>query len=381
MSKNIFDAIVIGAGAMGSSATYHLARAGKRVLALEQFELAHNRGSSHGESRIFRYSYPDINYVKLAIQTIKLWHELEQEADEKLLRTVGGIDIGEGEFGHTAVREVANALKASGSQWEEYNLNQLIKRYPQFHFENELLAVYSPDTGVLPPTRAIQVITEQAIKYHAEIHDCEPVLDIELDKDSSDVKVITTKDNYRAKSLIITAGAWAGEFLNRLNCHQPMQISQEQTVYFRPIANGHLFNAEKLPVWIHYRDEIVYGIPSFHATPAMKVSFHHSGKYIDIKDYRQEIDENGIERLRAYLREYIPDLAGEAFDATTCLYTNTPDQNFIVDLLPGYHNVAIGAGFSGHGFKFALGIGRALTDLITKGRTEMHIDHFKIDRF
>ncbi|MBN8722848.1 MAG: N-methyl-L-tryptophan oxidase [Acidobacteria bacterium] len=373
-----FDVIILGAGAMGSAAFYTLAQMGKKVLLLEQFEIAHSKASTHGESRIFRFAYTNLAYAELAFQCKDMWLKLEKDAKEKLLVTLGGIDFAEDNEDHHNVLAVKNALQALGSNYEELNHNQLTKRYPQFSFSESVKAVYSPDTGVINPTKAIKSMVQCAIKSSATIVDNEIVQEIIPSLDS--VKIITSKNQYIADKLIITSGAWTNKLLRYFDLNLPLQVSQEQTVYFRPLRNKNLFTSDKSPVWINYQKDIVYGIPSFDEI-AIKVGFHHSGIYLNVDEYQQKPNQEIINNLREYLKKYIPDLAGESFGATTCLYTTTPDHDFIVDLMPNYPNIAIAAGFSGHGFKFAIGIGKALADLIIHNKTDMKIRHLAITRF
>lgn len=373
-----FDVIVLGAGAMGSAACYTLAQMGKKVLLLEQFEIAHNKGSTHGESRIFRFAYTNLAYAELAFQCKDLWLKLEKDAQEQLLTTLGGIDFAEDSQDHHNVLAVKSALQVLGSDYEELNHNQLAKRYPQFSFSESVKAVYSPDTGVINPTKSIKSMVQCARKSSATILDNEIVQEIIPSLDS--VTIITNKNQYIADKLIIASGAWTNKLLKYFNLKLPLEVSQEQTVYFRPLKNKNLFTSDKLPVWINYQKDIVYGIPCFNEI-AIKVGFHHSGIYLNVDEYKQKPNEEIIDNLREYLKKYIPDLAGESFGATTCLYTTTPDHDFIVDLIPNYPNIAIAAGFSGHGFKFAVGIGKALADLIIYGKTDIKIGHLAINRF
>ena len=373
-----FDVIVLGAGAMGSAACYTLAQMGKKVLLLEQFEIAHNKGSTHGESRIFRFAYTNLAYAELAFQCKDLWLKLEKDAQEQLLTTLGGIDFAEDSQDHHNVLAVKSALQVLGSDYEELNHNQLAKRYPQFSFSESVKAVYSPDTGVINPTKSIKSMVQCARKSSATILDNEIVQEIIPSLDS--VTIITNKNQYIADKLIIASGAWTNKLLKYFNLKLPLEVSQEQTVYFRPLKNKNLFTSDKLPVWINYQKDIVYGIPCFNEI-AIKVGFHHSGIYLNVDEYKQKPNEEIIDNLREYLKKYIPDLAGESFGTTTCLYTTTPDHDFIVDLIPNYPNIAIAAGFSGHGFKFAVGIGKALADLIIYGKTDIKIGHLAINRF
>ncbi|MCZ7574048.1 MAG: N-methyl-L-tryptophan oxidase [Ardenticatenaceae bacterium] len=378
MTIDQFDTIVLGAGAMGSAAAYHLARDGQRVLLLEQFEIAHTRGSSHGESRIFRYAYPNAAYARLAIQTKPLWRALEADAGEQLLRDTGGLDLGEGRAGQVKVSAVAAALESIGGSWERLDCAALARRFPQWRVSEETIAVYSPDAGVLSATRCVQVMATRAAAHGATIHDRETARQILPDAGS--VEIVTDKDRYRARRLVVTAGPWSRQLLRDVGLELPLRVSQEQTVYFRPRANPDAFVPGRFTIWIHHREPNVYGFPIVGA-PGVKLGFHRDERYIDIADYTREPRPEVVARLQAYLEQYLPDVAGEAFDPTTCLYTNTPDDDFIVATVPDLPHIAIGVGFSGHGFKFAIGIGRALADLVEHGETEMEIDHLGVDRF
>lgn len=378
MTINQFDTIVVGAGAMGSAAAYHLARDGQRVLLLEQFEIGHTRGSSHGESRIFRYAYPNAAYVRLATQSKPLWRELEADAGEQLLFDTGGLDVGEDQTGQVEVTAVAAALESAGCPWEQLDRAELARRFPQWRLSEETSAVYSPDAGVLNATRCVQVMAARAAAHGATVHDREPVR--QIIPAASSVEVVTDKNHHRAGRLIVTAGPWSSRVLQDVGLQLPLRVSQEQTVYFRPRANPETFAPKRFTIWIHHREQPVYGFPILGA-PGIKLGFHHDGLSIDVGDYTQEPRPEVTRRLRAYLDRYLPDAAGEPFDATTCLYTNTPDHDFVVDVAPGLPQIAIGAGFSGHGFKFAIGIGRALADLVEHGETDMEIGHLGLDRF
>lgn len=378
MNSDQFDVIVVGAGAMGSAAAYHLARDRQRVLVLEQFEIGHTRGSSHGESRIFRYAYPSPAYVRLAIQARRLWSELEADASEKLLLETGGLDFAEEPGGQAQVTAIAASLASEGCTYEHLDYASLARRFPQWRMSEETEAVYSPDAGILNPTRCVQVMLARAAAYGAEIHEREPVR--QLHPEGSGVVVETGAGQYRARNAVIAAGAWSGALLREIGFEAPLRISQEQTVYFRPRSDPRAFMVGRFPIWIHHREQVVYGFPIVDA-PGIKVAFHGSGLYVNVEEYTQTPRQEVTDRLQAYLERYLPEAAGDAFDPTTCLYTNTPDEDFIVDTAPNLPQVTIAAGFSGHGFKFAIAIGRAVADLIEQGGTELEIGHFGLDRF
>lgn len=376
--RQTFDTIVVGAGAMGSATAYHLARDGQHVLLLEQYAIAHTRGSSHGESRIFRYAYENPAYVRLAMQSRSLWQALETEANEQLLRPTGGLDFADDGAYHGAVEAIGEALSGAGCQYDMLDIKTLSRRFPQWQLGNDVLAVYSPDAGVLNATRCVEVMVMRAVVHGVTVRDNEPVRDIFVDQDTAEV--VTDAGWYQAPRLVITAGPWSNHVLRHAGLELPLRVSQEQTVYVQPRTSADQFLPERFPLWIHHGEPSVYGFPIL-GLPGIKLAFHADGLFIDVADYTQTPRPEVTARLHAYVQRYLPAVAGEAFHPTTCLYTMTPDEDFIVDRVPGKPHVVFGAGFSGHGFKFAIGIGRALADLVQWGSTEMEIGHLHVGRF
>jgi sarcosine oxidase len=369
-----FDVIVIGAGAMGSAAAYHLARDKQRVLLLEQFELAHTRGSSHGESRIFRFAYEQVAYARLAKQTKPLWHALEADAGESLLLDTGGLDFTDEAAHFEDITKVAAALNATGSAYEELDQAALAQRFPQWHLNEGGRGVYSPDAGALNATKCVQTMAKRAAAHGATIHDREPVGRIHAE--TSHVEVVTHKGDYRAARLVIAAGGWINKLLGDLGISLPLTVTQEQVVYFKPIARPESFSPERFPIWIHHRPDGAYGFPML-TVPGVKLGLHEATYAVNIDEYTATPRPATTQRLHAYLSHYLPDAAGEAFDAIACLYTNTPDRHFIIDTVPQLPHVAVASACSGHGFKFAIGVGRALADLVMHGATELVIAPFR----
>lgn len=373
----IYDAIVIGAGVMGSAAAYHLSKDGQRTLLLERFEIAHTRGSSHGESRIFRFAYDNPNYAKLAMQSYPHWRTLEADSGEPLLETIGGLDVTHDPAHYADVSAVADALSQVGARFEPLNAAQIKTRYPQWHLGDEARAVFSPDSGFLRATRCVQVMVEQAAKQGATVRAHEPVTQIIPGKT---VEVVTVNGRYRTRKLVVTGGAWINELIRDVGVQLPVQIEQEQVTYFTPLRNGEGFQRDRFPIFIHWRSPITsYGFPILDR-PGLKIGFHHEGHFIDPDIARLPRDEV-TEHVLAYVRDYLPDAAGAPFDATACLYTTTPDQDFVIDFAPDFDNVVICSSCSGHGFKFGAGIGRALADLVEHGATEMNIGHVRLRAF
>lgn len=362
----MFDVIIIGAGAMGSAAAYHLAKDKRRVLLLEQFSIGHTRASSHGESRIFRYAYPQLSYARLAMQCKPMWRELEADAGETLLRDTGGLDFADEPAAFAQVQEVAQALAAAGGAYDILDRAALARRFPQFTLGADAIGVYSPDAGVLNATRCVLAMSSRAAHHGAVVQDNEAVRDL-IPRQNS-VEVVTDAGRYTAAKVIVTAGAWVNTVLSRVGISLPVRVSQEQVVYFTPRhADGFMPGA--FPIWIHHRagGDHTYGFPIM-GRPGAKIAFHHDGNFVDdISRYTATPSEAVTARLREYIRAHIPELDGAAFDPTACLYTTTPDENFIIGPAANAPNVIIGSPCSGHGFKFAIGIGRTLADLAIEG--------------
>lgn len=370
-SAQTFEYVIIGAGAMGSAAAYHLARDGRRVLLLEQFAVGHTRGSSHGESRIFRFAYPNADYAQLAMQCKPLWRQLEAESGERLLIETGGLDLADDPEGFNAVDEVARTLERLGAAYALLDAEQVRARFPMFSMSREGRAVYSPDAGILLADRCVRAFVRLAQAQGAVVHEHEAVRAIH--PEDAHVWVETAQQRYRARAVIITAGAWVNALLAGLGFALPLRIEREQVAYFDARGSAE-FRPERMPIWIHYRALIAYGFPDL--GNGVKAGFHHAGHYLNSADENNgQPDAADLERLGNYIRMRFPALDPTPRNALTCLYTNAPDEDFIIDALPSVPNVIVASPCSGHGFKFAVGIGRALADLVQHGETSLHIRH------
>src|SRR3989338_2635559 len=322
-----YDVIVIGGGITGLSTAYHLTREGKRVLLLEQFPIAHERGQSYGESR------------RLTLQAKQLWHEFEQVVGLKVFFETGGMDLGEDSNECTLILKVRDTMHQFSIDYEEWDSRTIKKKVSVWHPKEEAFALYSPGDGIISPRRTVAVMVSHVTSLGCVIRGEEPVVGVF--SDGSSAEVFTSKNRYIAKSLVIACGVWTNKMLSHLNFSLPIEPVQEQTVYFRPRANTDAFIVGHLPMWFPRREPIAYGFPIF-GEPGIKIGFHWDGMRTDIDSYTGVPNSAVTERLRAYLEEYLPDAAGESFGARTCLYDNTPDQDFIVDQLPGMPNVCVG---------------------------------------
>lgn len=372
-----FDVIVAGVGAMGAAACWHLARRGVRVLGLEQFELPHARGSSHGFSRMTRsayYEHPD--YVPLVRRANTLWSELEAETGERLLHLVGGLYLGEPEG--TLVRGSLESARRHGLAHERLGHAELRRRFPPFQLPEHWIGVHEPGAGYLLPELAISSLVVSALRHGAEIRAHEHILSWEREGDA--FAVTTSRGRYRAGRLVVCCGAWSGRLLADLGIQ--LVVTRQVLGWVWP-RDWQAFSADRFPVWML---ELpggpgCYGFPLSTLGPGLKVGEHVPQRPTDPDQVAREPLPGDEETFRGCLRQYLPSADGPLLALRTCLYTNSPDGHFIVDRHPATPGVVLAAGFSGHGFKFAPVIGEALADLSTHGRTELPVGFLALGRF
>ncbi len=379
--REYFDVIVAGGGIMGLFTAYHLARERKKVLVLERAQVGHRRGGSRGGSRMAGYGYEDIEYVRLMIQAMPGWRGLAKVAAAPLLFETGGMDIAEDEEGFDSLSAISNSLRRARVSYEELDYRGIKNLFPAWCLNESARAVYSPNDTVINPSHALRLLASEAIRRGAVIRQGEAVREVRVG--GSKVWVTTERGRYEAKHLVVTAGVWTNDILRPLGASLPLEISQEQTAYFRPRIDAHLFRPDRFSMFNHLLDPVVYGFPILYENLGVKVAFHGDGK---------SISEDEIERPRrprpsvtsrslAYLNKYLPGACWEYLDADTCDYDNTQDDHFFVGSPRGMPQITVGVGFGGDGFKFAPAIGKALADLSIHGKTDVEISRFGIERF
>lgn len=373
-----YDAVVLGAGAMGSAAAYYLAKAGQKVLLLEQFEFNHQKGSSYGLSRIIRYAYDYPQYVELAKAVYPMWAQIEHESGEKLYTRTGGIDFGT--KAQSSLRNVITTLSQTGIPHEILSVDEVRKRYPQFRFEDDLIILYQGDTGILSASKCVLAHLRLAQQHGATLLENTPILGITAHTDSVEVK--TANQTFTAGKLVITAGSWARSFLATLGLDLPLTPSQCQEMYF-DTANSEHYESDRFPAFINHQpfedDRMAYGMAS-HQNSGLKVAWH-GGK---LAEHPSQIDyipsQPDIEKILRFCKKYLPDVTGLR-NARVCLYTMTPDEHWVLDKHPEHPHIVFAGGCSGHAFKFGTIIGKILTDLATTGSTPHDISLFKASRF
>lgn len=371
----IYDAIVLGLGGMGSATLYHLARRGLGVLALERFDLLHEYGSSHGLTRIIRVAYGEGHvYVPLVRRAYELWRELERDAGEQLLHITGSIDAGpEGS------RVFEGALASS----ERYRLPhevmdgvELGRRFPGYRLPKEMRCLYQPGGGFLHAERCNVAHASLALAHGAEIHCRESALEWGVRGDG--VWVRTEKARYEAGRLVICAGPWAGKIVPEL---ATLAVPERQVLAWLQPTRPELFRPDAFPVFnLEVPEGRYYGYPAF-LVPGFKFGkYHHRGETFDPDAEDREPEREDEDLLRAFAQRYFPEGAGPTLMLKPCLFTNTPDRHFVLDLHPSHPQVAVACGFSGHGYKFCSVVGEAMADLAQRGATRHDLTPFRLAR-
>ena len=369
-----YDVAVVGLGAMGSAALHQLARRNVRALGIDKFAPGHDRGSSHGETRIIRLGYFEHpSYVPLLRRTYTLWRELEAAAGEQLVHITGIVEIGapDGEL-------VTGTLAASGTHGlphEVLDAAGTMQRFPAFQVPSHFIGVMQPDGGfvAVEPAIAAQVRLAQAAR--AEVRTGVTVHSVTPHGDS--VRLSTSAGDLEAAKVIVAAGPW----VNALAPHLPVQVTRQVFAWLTP-DDPALFTPERFPVFLlESRHGMHYGFPQY-GRPGVKIAkHHHADETVDPDRVHRGVTADDEALIRAPLAEHMPAANGAMLAAKTCLYTVTPDRDFIIDRLPDAPNVIIASPCSGHGFKFAPVIGEILAQLAMEGATEHDISRFRLSRF
>lgn len=369
-----FDVIVLGLGGIGSGAAYWCARGGDRVLGLEQFELGHARGESHDHSRIIRLSYHTEDYVRLAREAYDAWLSVEEHGRRQLLFKTGGLDLGPRD-GAISLDGYANAMRACNVPFEQLDAGEVRRRFPAFTIGDDVRALFQADGGIVAAERATQMHQRLARELGATLRDRERVLEVR-DR-AGQIEIETAQARYTSRELIVAAGPWSNQVLQHFDVSLPLEVTKEQAMYFRP-RDPDAFALGQFPVWIWMDDPSFYGFPVF-GEPAVKITQDAGGKTVDPDTRSYEPDPDISERVRVFLRAHLPLALGDEHLVKTCLYTLTPDRDFVIDTLPEHPNVHVAIG-AGHAFKFASVIGRILSELARTGCTSSAIYDFAIDR-
>ena len=331
---------------MGCAAARSLAKLGMKVVLLERFRLGHKRGSSHGRTRIFRFSYPEASYVAMAQESLGLWRDLEREAGTELVHRTGGLDAG------AHISNNAAALKECGAEHEIIDGARVAERYPALSLGADTPVLFQPDSGVIFADASIASFATSAMDADADVIEEREVIAIEPGADS--VVVRTPGGDFEAGCIVVTAGPWAKGLLATVDIELPVRPTRETIAFFPAETSA-------LPTYVEWGDPSIYSLPS--PGQGLKVGEHIAGPVADPDD-AQVVDEASVARLEKWVGERFPGLDNTARLTEACFYTNTKDESFILER---HGNIVVGSACSGHGFKFAPLIGKRLAELATEG--------------
>ena len=381
MAKLSFDAIIVGGGIIGRLTAWLMTKYGEETLLLEQHTLNKSMGSSRGSSRIYGETHIDKIYFELARQSRSLWQELEHETGRRLLYLNGGLDIFAGSDAKKNIDNLVHILRSRGSLFEIFDGHHLKQRYPQWQCSPNTYAIFSPDSGILQAEHCMNAATVVAKNHKALFREQLRVVKISPSHAKTIQVKTSTGETYYTQKLVLAAGPWMPSILKRLGINIPLQLSQVQIVYFKPRYNLDRFLPENFPVWEWVGRRFVYGFPIFESQ-GLKVSFHDDGRDLrSLREFRRTPNADITAHLRSFLNKHIPNAAGEAFGASTCLYTSTPDNDFVVDTIPQFPQIAYFTGCSGHAFHCAPALAQTLAELVIYGKTTLDISRFRLNRF
>jgi len=369
-----FETIIVGLGAMGSAALHHLASRGVKVLGIDRLETPHIHGSTHGRTRIIREAYYEHPcYVPIVQRAYELWASLEREIGEPLFVQTGGLMIGppDGELFAGALRSATE----HGLAHEILEPAQVHARFPGFRVPEGSRALHEPRAGLLFPEKCVEAHLALAKRAGATIRTGVTVTGWDAD---DGVRVLTDAGELRAKTLILAAGPWLPSLVPDLDL--PLEVERQLFHWFEPASHKEWYDAEHSPISL-----IEYADGRFFATfpdvgHGVKAGIHHEGAIIDIDDPRAPASDAEGAEMTALLARYLPQAAGRILDRATCVYTNTPDHDFLLDRHPEHPNVIIASPCSGHGFKFASAIGEIVADLVARGESSFDLSPFAISR-
>ncbi len=373
-----YDVIVVGAGGMGSAAAWQLARRGQRVLVLERYDVPHAYGSSHGISRIIRLPYyEDPAYVPLLRRAYELWREAEAASGKELLVVTGSVDsspewdpLFQGAL--TSARQ--HALPHEVLTGAEVNA-----RFPGYRLPTAHRAVFQPQGGLVASERAVVAHVALALAHGADIRARERVLGWDAHPGGEGVAVTTDKGRYQAARLVLTAGAWMGELASSL---ADVAVAERQVLAWLQPRRPEWFGPDRFPVFNLQVDEgRYYGLPIYEV-PGFKFGrYHHQGETGAPGALLREPDTADEALLRGFAERYFPDGSGATLALRACMFTNTPDEHFLLDRHPDHPQVVLASPCSGHGYKFCSVIGEILANLATGDGTTWHdLSLFRMNR-
>jgi sarcosine oxidase len=370
----MYDVIILGTGGVGSAAAYHLAKQGAKVLGLDRFPGGHDRGSSHGETRIIRQAYFEHpNYVPLLVRAYQLWSDLEREANQQLFHPIGLLQIGP-ETG-AVVRGVLQSAGQHGLTVEKLSAAEIGRRWPAFRVPEGCVGAYEPGAGYLRVEACVLAHLAAAERHGATLQAGISVNS--WHKEPGGVVVCTDAGQFRAARLIITAGPWAPHLLADLNIR--LEVRRKHLYWFG--TSDAALDQSRCPTFLYELPQgVFYGFPAIDPQ-GVKVAEHSGGEVVadPLADPRQ-LDERDLARVKDFVEAWMPTVGGPLIRHSVCFYTMSPDEHFVVDRHPQSERVLFAAGLSGHGFKFTSVLGEALAEMALTGRTGLPVGFLALSR-
>jgi sarcosine oxidase len=372
------EVIVVGGGLMGLATAYHLAREGRRVLLLEARGIGHQDGSSHGPSRIIRLTYQSEDYIALAQASFALWRRLGDEAGERLLVPCGGFDFGPPDATHLAA--LGHAMTRAGVAHEAVDADEIRRRFPLLTPPDDVVGFYQADYAMLPADRCLELLAAGARAAGADLRENEPVLAVT--PSGGGVEVRSGAGTYQADRAVLANGSWIGPLAGALGVSLPLTVLKEQLAYFEPADPAH-FEPGRFPLFIHrFPGSRTFGsgFPLLGEPLGVKVLLDRLGPVVAPDDPDRTIERSTLAKLERYAAEMVLGLTGRVLAATSCRYTLTPDEDFIIDRHPEHPQIVIASACSGHGFKFGIEIGRILAALALGREPGCDLARFRLGR-
>ena len=379
-----FDYIVIGVGSMGSSTCYHLAKSGASVLGIEQFDLSHELGAHSGQSRIVRKAYfehPD--YIPLLERAYHNWREIERVSGNKIYHETGLFYTGP--KGHVIVENIRTAAEQYKIPLLDSKNGDQLDILSFFEIPTDYEWIYEPEAGFAETEKAILSYVLEAQNLGAEIHQHEKVFGWELTNQG--VVVNTSEGNYTCSKIIVTAGPWSAKLMPTVKDN--LTITRQTLMWIQP-SEADSFRTPTFPCWFvvdKNQPGAYYGFPIADINDTknpigFKFAYHHPGSQTDPDQVDRQISEEDKKPLLDFIDQYIPKAKGQVLGVKTCLYSNSKDENFVIDFLPETNGrVCFARGFSGHGFKFVSVIGEIMADLALHGKSDLPIEFLRANRF
>jgi monomeric sarcosine oxidase len=374
MNRRTFDVAVVGLGGIGSATVAQLARRGVSVAGFEQFALGHDRGASHDTSRILRHSYHTPGYVALTHEAYQDWADLEAVSGESLVTITGGVDLFP-QDGAIPIIDYTTSMDAHGIDYEMLDVAAVAERFPQFRLPEGTVALHQARTGIVHAARTVGATQAVARAAGATLIDNTPVLSLRPVGNTVELDV-ADGTTYSCGAVVVSADAWTEALLAPLGVSLPLTVTEEQVTYFDPLSPSE-FTPDRFPVWIWMDEPSFYGFPSY-GEPTMKAAQDCGGPVVTGDHRSGEADLDMVKRLAAFMSLTVP-RSGRPGRSKRCLYTLTPDRDFVLDRVSGAERIVVGLG-AAHGFKFVPTFGRRLADLALGAPMDPELAAFSLDR-